>query len=315
MVIAMGERVPESGNLEARAVRWRDVFLAEAALERDLGVRTREAYRRDLDLLLGFLARTNRQLATVETADLVAFLGSRRRAGDVRTTRARRSAALRSFFGWLKETGRIERNPSLLLPAPAPSHPLPKALDADAAQALVSAPLEDEEVGPMSWRDHALLEILYGAGLRASEAANLALRDVDRDQGLVRVLGKGRKERKVPLGGPGLQALETWLTKGRPKLERPDSGDRVFLTIRGKPLSRDGVYRAVKRRARQLGLPNDVSPHTLRHTFATHLVQGGADLRAVQEMLGHASINTTQVYTTLADDHLRSAHQRHHPRG
>ena len=315
MVVSVGQGMSNNRNLEARAIRWRDAFLTEAALERDLGVRTRDAYRRDLDLLLAFLGRRGIAITEAQTADLVAFLGARRRSGDARTTRARRSAALRSFFGWLTETGRIERNPSLLLPAPKPGHPLPKALDRDAADALIAAPLEDADLGPMSWRDHALLEVLYGAGLRATEVATLKLKDVDRDAGLLRVLGKGRKERKVPLDGPGLEALEAWLGKGRPRCVRPDSGDGVFLTMRGRPLSRDGVYRAVKRRARQLGLPGDVSPHTLRHTFATHLVQGGADLRAVQEMLGHASINTTQVYTTLADDHLRTSHRKHHPRG
>ena len=315
MVITMPGSTSKGDKIEARAARWRDAFLAEATLERDLGRRTREAYKRDLDLLLAFLGRRERAVSETGTADLVAFLGVRRRAGDVRTTRARRAAALRSFFGWLKESGRIDRNPSLLLPAPAAGQHLPKALDRASARALVASPLDDAPPEPVTYRDHALLEILYGAGLRASEAADLKLKDIDRDGGFLRVFGKGRKERRVPLGAPGLAALETWLRKGRPKWERPDSSDRVFLTARGTPLSRDGVYRAVKGRVRALGLPDDVSPHTLRHTFATHLVQGGADLRAVQEMLGHASINTTQVYTTLADEHLRNAHKKHHPRG
>ena len=240
----MGGGVSKSRAGAMRAARWRDAFLKEASLERDLAVRTRAAYGRDLDLLLRFLERREVTLEKVATGDLIAFLASRRRSGDQRATRARRAAAMRSFFGWLRESGRIDLNPALL-----------------------------------------------------------------------RVMGKGRKERKVPLGNPGIEGLRQWIKRGRPRIETPESGDRVFITARGKPLSRDGVYRAVKRRVRLAGLDTHVSPHTLRHTFATHLVQNGADLRAVQEMLGHASINTTQVYTTLADEHLREAHRKHHPRG
>jgi site-specific recombinase XerD len=313
MVVPMGGGVPESQAGAARAARWRGAFLKEASLERDLAVRTRESYGRDLDLLLRFLERREVPLEKVATDDLIAFLASRRRSGDQRATRARRTAAIRSFFGWLRESGRIDRNPALLLPAPAPAQLLPKALDARAIERLLETSADD--AGPVALRDRALLEVLYGAGLRASEAASLRLRDIDTDQALLRVMGKGRKERKVPLGNPGIAGLRQWIKRGRPRIETPESGDRVFITARGKPLSRDGVYRAVKRRVRLAGLDAHVSPHTLRHTFATHLVQNGADLRAVQEMLGHASINTTQVYTTLADEHLREAHRKHHPRG
>ena len=313
MVLLMGGGASKSRNSAQKTARWRDTFLKEASLERDLSVRTREAYGRDLTLLIRFLERRQIRLERVTTDDLVAFLASRSRSGDQRTTRARRAAAIRSFFGWLRESGRMERNPALLLPAPPPPQLLPKALDAGAVDRLLETP--EGEDRPVAYRDGALLEVLYGAGLRASEAAALRLRDIDQEQALLRVMGKGRKERKVPLGKPGINALRKWIKHGRPRVETPESSDRVFLTARGKPLSRDGVYRAVKRRARLAGLDANVSPHTLRHTFATHLVQNGADLRAVQEMLGHASINTTQAYTTLADEHLRAAHRRHHPRG
>ena len=293
--------------------RWCEAFLQEATLERDLAPRTREAYARDLELLGTWCARRDLAVETASTDDLVAWLGHRRRSGDARTTRARRTAAVRAFFGWLKESGRIDRNPALLLPTVKPGRRLPKALAPDATEALLAAP--GDEATPPALRDHAVLEVLYGAGLRASEVAGLRLRDLEAERGFLRVLGKGRKERKVPLGQPGLAALETWLRRGRPRVATPASEDALLLSDRGRPLSRDTVYRIVKRWVRAVGLDAKTSPHTLRHTFATHLVKGGADLRAVQEMLGHASINTTQLYTTLADEHLRQAHRKHHPRG
>jgi len=312
MVVPMGREVDSEQDGD-RYERWLEAFLRESALERDLSPRTRAAYRRDLELLLQFSARRDTAPEHMTTADLVAFLAARSRAGDRSVTRARRAAAVRSFYRWLRETGRVERNPALLLPAPAVAEHLPKALDRESVERLLT-PLPDD-AGPLQLRDRALLEVLYGAGLRASEAAGMCLGDLDLDQALLRVIGKGRKERKVPLGGHGLRALGTWLQRGRPRLETAESTDRVFLSTRGRPLSRDGVYRAVKRLVVLAGIDPSTSPHTLRHTFATHLVQNGADLRAVQEMLGHASINTTQVYTTLADEHLHAAHKRHHPRG
>jgi site-specific recombinase XerD len=296
---------------QQRAERWVQAFLRDAGLERDLAPATREAYRRDLGLFVDHLR--GRDLSTLETPDLVGFLGARARQGDGPATQARRGATLRSFFGWLVSSGRLERNPTLLLPGTDRRRLLPKGLSHEDAGDLVQAP-DQHPTSPRLLRDHAVLEFLYGGGLRASEAACLRLGDIDFDQRLLRVTGKRRKERRVPLGDPALHAMETWLRQGRPALVSPSSGDALLLADRGRPLTRDTVYRIVKRWVTTLGLDPHTSPHTLRHSFATHLVQGGADLRSVQELLGHASIDTTQVYTSLADQHLRDTHRRFHPR-
>lgn len=301
-------RKPE---LQARDLRLLSAWLADLAVEHDLQAKSQAAYRRDIELLLAFLGGQGIPAAEAGTGNLVAFLASRPR--DAAATRARRIAAIRSFFRWLKETGRSGRNPALLLPSPRRGEILPKALSPGEIRKLDDAFPRGPD--PAGLRDRALFEVLYGAGLRASEAANLRLGDVDHREGLLHVAGKGRRERRAPLGAVGLRALSAWIRKGRPRFAAPGTGDRVFLASGGGPLGRRGVYAVVKAAVIRAGIDPEASPHTLRHTFATHLVQGGADLRAVQEMLGHASINTTQIYTQLEDRHLRETHARFHPRG
>ena len=179
-------------------------------------------------------------------------------------------------------------------------------------EALIGAPAIED---PLGWRDRALLELGYGAGLRVSELCSLGLTDLVLSEALVRVLGKGSKERLVPIGRSVLGALSVYLHTLRPALDRGASNQRVFLNVRGRPLSRVGAWGIVKRAARRAGLTKTVTPHTLRHSFATHLLEGGADLRAVQEMLGHADLSTTQIYTHVDREYLRSVHRQYHPRG
>lgn len=291
-----------------------EIFLTHLLVDRACSGATLSAYRADLGLLDGFLQRRGRrEPGQVTTEDLVDFLAWRAASGDGPRTRFRRAAAVRSFFKHLAEVGTVTHNPALLLPPGRPGRPLPKALGRRLTEKLLEAPA-DHPGSPLMLRDHLALELLYGAGLRVSEVAGLHLRDLDREHALVRVLGKGSRERRVPLGWPALEAAATWLREGRPRLRRPTSPDNLLLSRTGRALDRQALYRMVRRRAQQAGLPPGVSPHTLRHTFATHLVGGGADLRALQEMLGHASINTTQIYTTLSFERLREVHRRHHPR-
>ncbi len=309
---ARSSYVAREGNLLENE---REIFLRRLALEQGCSTATLTAYHRDLTLFDEFLrSRRCRTIRRVLTEDLVDFLASRVAAGDGRRTRSRRGAALKSFFRFLAEEGLIDANPALLVPSPRPERLLPKALGPELTRKLLNASRPVEPF-PLALRDHGVLELLYGSGIRASEAAGLTTDALDRGAGLLRVRGKGDKERRVPVGEPTLEALDLYLTKGRPRLRRPTSPSRLLLSRTGRALSRQALWAVVKRCVARAGIDLPISPHTLRHTFATHLVTGGADLRAVQEMLGHASINTTQIYTTLSSERLQDVHRRHHPRG
>ncbi|HYC78576.1 MAG TPA: tyrosine recombinase [Planctomycetota bacterium] len=288
------------------------MFLDDLRVERAASPHTLEAYARDLSLLFEFLARRGvREPEAARPKDLEAFQAELRLRGEAPRTVARRTGAVRSFFKYLVREGFLRGDPATLMSAPARARLLPRALGTDEARSLMETPRGD---APSDLRDRAALELLYGAGLRASELCGLRLRDVSLSTGVVRVLGKGAKERAARLGAPGVAALREWLDRGRPKLRKPASPDYVFLGDRGARWSRFRLHARVKRRAREAGVDPSTSAHTLRHTFATHLVRGGADLRAVQELLGHASVDTTQIYTGLGVEHLRRAHARAHPR-
>jgi integrase/recombinase XerD len=284
-------------------------FLQALLLERGLAENTVAAYRRDLAQLEDFLRVAGRSVGEATPDDLRAFLA----AGDWRpATRARKTAAVRALYRHLLLAGAVGADPAARLAPPRPELGLPDTLSQEQAERLVTRP----GGGPAGLRDRALLEVLYGAGLRASEVLSLRLQDVDLEVGFVRVIGKGDKERVVPLGRPGVAAVTSYLQRGRPFLGRPGllKPPQLFLNQRGRVLSRQGLHLIVKRYARESGLGDAVSAHTLRHSFATHLLEGGADLRAVQEMLGHADLSTTQIYTHVTGEHLRRSYHDAHPR-
>jgi integrase/recombinase XerD len=284
-------------------------FVTALRLERGLADLTVAAYRRDLQQLQAFLAQGGRLLPEASADELRRFLTSQEWRPS---TRARKLAAVRSFYRHLVLSGRLERDPSARLATPRADAGLPQALSVEEAERLLTRP----PAGPLGLRDRALLEVLYGAGLRASEVLSLRLQDVDLEVGFVRTVGKGDKERVVPLGRQGTAAVQAYLERGRPQLGNPGGlkPGFLFLNARGRRLSRQGLHQLIKRYAREAGLAEDVSAHTLRHSFATHLLQGGADLRAVQEMLGHADLSTTQIYTHLSRAHLRRVYEDAHPR-
>jgi integrase/recombinase XerD len=278
-------------------------------LERGLSENTLAAYRRDLLQLEAFLGERRTDVRRAGADDLRDFLA----AGEWRpATRARKTTAVRALYRHLLLSATITTDPSARLAAPRPEQRLPDVLSAGEAERLVTRP----SATPAGLRDRALLEVLYGAGLRASEVLSLRLQDVDLEVGFVRTVGKGDKERVVPLGRQGVKALQRYLQRGRPFLGKPGNlkPAQLFLNARGRRLSRQGLHLVVTRYAAEAGLRKKVSAHTLRHSFATHLLEGGADLRAVQEMLGHADLSTTQIYTHLSQGRLRQVYEDAHPR-
>jgi len=284
-------------------------YLTALRLESGLAELTIASYRRDLAQLAGHLSAAGVALEGVRTDDLRGFLA----AGEWRpSTRARKTAAIRSFYAYLVRIGVLGVDPTVGLASPRLAPGLPKPLSVEQVERLLTRPPGT----PSGLRDRAVLEVLYGSGLRASEAVRLRLQDVDLEVGFVRTMGKGSKERVVPLGRKAVAAIRAYLTRGRPLLGLPGGikPPQVFLNARGRGLSRQGLHLVVKKYAREAGLGADVSAHTLRHSFATHLVEGGADLRAVQEMLGHADLATTQIYTHLSTAHLRKVYEDAHPR-
>jgi integrase/recombinase XerD len=291
-------------------------FLAYLELERGLSRNTLEAYRSDLQQFGEFLSRRGVDPLAVETEDLRAFIselanGSGQRIAVAPATLQRKIACLRSFYRYLRREHVLEADPTTELRAPRSRARLPKVLTRDEVAHLLAQPRGS---APTVLRDRALLETMYACGLRASEAIALELAQLDLDGGIVRARGKGSKERIVPIGSKAIHALRAYLDKGRPRLVGVRDEPRVFVNARGGRLSRQGLYKIVQRHARTAGLARRMSPHTLRHTFATHLLAGGCDLRSLQEMLGHADIGTTQVYTHLSTDRLRDVYFNAHPR-
>lgn len=295
-------------------------YLDHLALERRLSARTVEAYERDLTCFLAAARIENEdELRGISYAQLAAhmrFLGD---AGLKATSVARHQSALRGFLAYLTSQGVLARNPALDLGRPRVRRRLPRTISVEEIAALLAAPDPDSTLG---MRDRALLEVLYATGMRVSELTALVAGSLHVDQGYLVCLGKGGKERAVPLGRPAIVALERYLAAGRPALlgrRRSGRGEPpVFLNHRGGPLTRAGVFDILKRHARASGLlrpGRPIGPHLLRHACATHLLMGGADLRVVQDLLGHASITTTQVYTHVERDALREVHSRFHPRG
>jgi integrase/recombinase XerD len=224
----------------------------------------------------------------------------------------RNVAALRSYFRFLVAEGHVVRDPTERLETPKRWRTLPQVLTVTEVDRLLATPSLDE---PMAFRDRAMLELAYGAGLRVSEWIGIGVKDVLFEDQLVRVFGKGSKERLVPMGRKALAAIAIYLRELRPRLERGEGRGALFLSARGAPLSRMGAWKILRKYVDKAGIAKRVTPHTLRHSFATHLLEGGADLRAVQEMLGHADISTTQIYTHVDREYLRTVHKQYHPRG
>jgi integrase/recombinase XerC len=284
--------------------------------ERDLTPHTVRAYVGDLAGMLEHAALLGHtDLADLDVRALRSWLAKQQTLGKARTTMARRATAVRVFTAWAHRTGRCPTDPGALLGSPKAHRTLPPALRKDEVRELLdAAAARAAEAGPVGLRDVAVLELLYATGIRVGELCGLDVDDVDRERRVVRVLGKGRKERTVPYGKPAESALREWTSRGRPALATDGSGPALFLGVRGGRIDQRAVRAMVHTRLADVPGAPDLGPHGLRHTAATHLLEGGADLRSVQELLGHASLATTQIYTHVTTDRLRQAYRQAHPR-
>ncbi len=291
-----------------------DEYLSTLAIERGYSTRTVEAYGSDLADFLNFLqAQKLNHLEEISIPHVLLYLADLRKRGLGEETIARRLSSLRGFFKFLVLEHDLPENPLETIEGPKPRRKLPFVLSVREVEKLLEAP---EEGSLLGLRDKAMLELMYASGLRVSELIGLCLYEVNLEIGFVRVKGKGGKERLVPMGVPAKESLERYLREGRPKLLRPGVDQpQVFLSRRGKPLTRQRFWQIIKRYALQVGIdPENITPHVLRHSFATHLLENGADLRTVQALLGHASLATTQIYTHVQAETLRRIHAQYHPR-
>lgn len=281
--------------------------------ERGLSDRTLDAYRRDVGQMAAFAVDRGAERPGEVTYDLLRhFVRALAEEGLASSTIARKVSTLRTYFRFLTEEGELEEDPTERLERPSQGRRLPEVLTYDEVKRLLRA-VDMEHA--LAVRDVALLEVLYGAGLRVSEVRDLQRSDLFTEERLLRVRGKGEKERVVPVGERAIEALRRYLRSLWPELDRGESGDAVFLNQHGRPLTRMGVWTIVRRHVEAADLEKRVTPHTLRHSFATHLLEGGADLAVVQELLGHADISTTQIYTHVDRSYLRDVHRSYHPRG
>jgi integrase/recombinase XerD len=283
------------------------------ALEQGSSPRTSEAYARDVERLVIYIVSKGGRLPTdISSRMLREFVYHLKDLGLAPASIRRNISAVRTYFRFLLGDGLVVRDPSERLETPKRWRSLPDVLTVDEVTRLLAAPTLDD---PLAFRDRALLELAYGAGLRVSEWISLGVRDVLLEEGLVRVFGKGSKERLVPIGRSAIGAVAIYLRELRPRLEKGEGKGILLLNARGRPLTRMGAWKILRRYVERAQITKHVSPHTLRHSFATHLLEGGADLRAVQEMLGHADISTTQIYTHVDREYLRTVHKQYHPRG
>lgn len=299
--------------MSAAASEIIDRFCDALWLEQGLSQATISAYRSDLALTERFLQTSGRDLAEAKREDLQAYLERRRSEGVTAHTAARLLSTWRRFYGYLLREGRVTADPTALIDSPKLTRPLPRSLTEEQVERLLAAP---GDATPRALRDRAMLEVLYATGLRVSELVGLTLGRVGLTQGVVRVVGKGNKERLVPLGEEAIGWIGRYVAEARAQFVARQPTDALFVTARGGPLTRQAFWHNLKRYASRAGIaPQTLSPHTLRHAFATHLLNHGADLRAVQMLLGHADLSTTQIYTHVARARLKELHARHHPRG
>jgi integrase/recombinase XerD len=291
---------------------WLEGFTEYLNVEAGNSSNTVQAYLRDVRRCAEYaVARGVEGPAALTAAQLRDFVYQLKDMGLAPASIRRQISALRTYYRFLVTEGHVTRDPSAGIELPKMWRRLPEVLSVSEIEALLGAPTPDE---PLGWRDRALLEVAYGTGIRVSELVGLNTADIWFDEALIRVLGKGSKERLVPIGRRALGAAALYGREIRPGLDKGKTRGRFFLNARGQPLSRVGAWGIIKRSAARAGIKKRVTPHTLRHSFATHLLEGGADLRAVQEMLGHADLSTTQIYTHVDRDYLRSVHKSFHPR-
>lgn len=285
-------------------------YVAHLALERNLSPRSLEAYRRDLRQFAAWLVEEGTTLEGVERSTLRLYLGSRRDRGLSARSAARALSALRGFFRFLAQEQLLAVDPTADLQSPSLWRTVPHVLSAEEVEALLASP---DTSRPAGLRDRAMIETLYATGVRVSELVGLTVDRLRLDPGFVRVVGKGRKERLVPVGESAQAWLRRYLDSARPALDRARRPE-LFLNLRGRPLTRQGFWKLLRGHALASGVTSHLSPHVVRHSFATHLVENGADLRAVQMMLGHASLSTTEIYTHVARERLRRLYDAKHPR-
>lgn len=305
MADAGADAQPRSFHLEQ--------FTESLLLQDGASKRTIEAYKHDLVRFIDFAVhRSVRSPEDVTSALLRDHLYALKDLGLAPASMRRAVSALHTYFAFLLTEGVLRADPSERLEAPRKRRELPDVMTVTDVRKLLAAPAFDDA---LALRDRAMLELAYGAGLRVSEWIGITVQDLRLDEGLVRVFGKGAKERLVPIGRSALGTVALYLSELRPQLEKGAGQGKLFLNARGRPLSRMGAWKILQRHVKRAGISKRVTPHTLRHSFATHLLEGGADLRAVQEMLGHADISTTQIYTHVDREYLRSVHKQFHPRG
>lgn len=306
--------VPRSSNLGPCSFNlFLDLFLNYLSVEKGLSLNTLEAYSRDIGKYLSFLEQRGAAAPDrIRSPEVASFLATLKESGLSPRSRARALSSIRMFHRFLEIESYSDHNPASLIEAPKTQVRLPTVLGFREVEALLAAPSGN---APGDLRDRAMLELLYATGLRVSELVQLKTREVNMTAGFLLTFGKGGKERLVPLGETAHESLETYQTLVRPKLDRSGDNEYLFLSRLGEPMTRQAFWNIIKKRARQAGIRKSISPHTLRHSFATHLLENGADLRSVQMMLGHADLSTTQIYTHITRERLKRIHEQLHPRG
>ncbi len=289
-----------------------DRFLDAVWMERGLSPNTLAAYRADLTALDRWLEQNNSELATAGRSELLAFMAYRVQAGARPRSTARQLSSFRRFYRHLVREGSLREDPTAQIAMPKVGRSLPRSLTEEEVEALLAAPTVSD---PLGHRDRTMLEVLYATGLRVSELVNLKLSQVNLNQGVLRIVGKGDRERLIPLGEEAVQWVQQFLQGPRVEILLERQTDYLFPTRRGDRMTRQAFWHIIKRYAKKAGIDKELSPHTLRHAFATHLLNHGADLRVVQMLLGHSDLSTTQIYTHVARERLKELHAQHHPRG
>jgi integrase/recombinase XerD len=289
-----------------------DQYINYLLLEKGLSQKTLEAYSSDLNRYINFLKDKNAKNASVnDTSLILEHLSGLKADGLGATSRARHLVTIRGFYQFLSHEKHIERNPAQLIDLPKKGLKLPNFLSLNEVKKLLEAP---DKKTPIGLRNAAMIEMSYAAGLRVTELINLKVQDINLEACFVRVFGKGSKERIVPIGMHAREIVDLYIKTARPILLKTHISQFLFIARQGKPMTRQGFWKLLRKHSRQAGITREIAPHSLRHSFASHLLEGGADLRSVQVMLGHVDISTTQIYTHVARDHLKKIHEKYHPR-